>query len=193
MIKPTLLRHKICYWNPELCLCIRTVKYLYHQQILVHDLKPCPQFLYWLCWDKHWMLLIKSFIRVKPRFINNNKSLLPSAEDLWFFEYFAINEGIFYNWFRHSRNAFFQLIEFEPHLCQLFGDDGGKDNVMDGEFFLFEILKIFWGCDHHLLRMVADFDSEQILTNNCRNGLEFVYVRKIISLGIYEDGFLVSR
>lgn len=115
LIKPIFLCHKICDRNSKLCFSIWAMQYFHNQQILINNFKPCPYLFDWFRRYKHRMLLIESFIWINTHFIYYDEPLFPSTKDLWLFEYFTVNEWVFYDWLWYSRNTFVKLIKFEPH------------------------------------------------------------------------------
>lgn len=155
--QPVLLIHEVSYRNSELCLCIWTVQYFYHQQILIHNLKPSPHFLHWFCINKHRVLLVESFIRVQPHLIDHDQPFLPPTQNLRLLEDLSVNPTVLYYRLRHSRNALLQWAKLMTHQLQLAAYYRCEHNVMQRQFLLFEPHQFLRDRHHQFIRIVANF------------------------------------
>jgi len=68
------------------------------------------------------MLLIEPFIGIHAHLVDNDEPFFPSSEDLRFLEYFSINETVFYNRFRHSRDTLLERVKLHAHHFELTGN-----------------------------------------------------------------------
>jgi hypothetical protein len=94
--EPVFLVHEISDGDPELSFGVGTVQNLNHQQILVYNLEPCPDFLHGLSRDEHRVLLVETLVRVQAHLVDYDQSLLPPPQYLRFLKYLPVNTAVLY-------------------------------------------------------------------------------------------------